>query len=161
MHGLSSIDCGASVYSLYLICLSISGAFHIWNGLFRADTLYAPGPSCPDDANNSMKLYAAYRKAYFGLDHFACKPMSFIEYCRMHHVVSGAVKRRPITGGGHHIGETTVAIGVRLAYEMLDLYNCQSFAIFSASLGSLIFTANCPTKPFSNPLDSSKYFQLM
>ena len=34
----------------------------------RADTIYAPGPSCPDDANNSMKLYAAYRKAYVGID---------------------------------------------------------------------------------------------
>ena len=29
---------------------------------FRVDTIYAPGPTCPDDANNSMKLYAAYRE---------------------------------------------------------------------------------------------------
>ena len=30
---------------------------------FRVDTIYAPGPTCPDDANNSMKLYAAYRQS--------------------------------------------------------------------------------------------------
>ena len=99
---------------------------------FRADTIYAPGPNCPDDANNSMKLYAAYRKADAGIEQFACKPMSFIEYCRLHHVVNGVVKRRPITGGGHNTGKTIVAIGVRFAYEMLDLYILNIVRCFSA-----------------------------
>ena len=30
---------------------------------FRVDTIYAPGPTCPDDAKNSMTLYAAYRQS--------------------------------------------------------------------------------------------------
>ena len=77
---------------------------------FRTDTIYAPGPLCPDDANNSMKLYAAYRNTDGGM--FGCKSMSFIEYARLHHIVGGQVKRRPITGGGHNTGKTTVGVGV-------------------------------------------------
>ena len=49
---------------------------------FRADAIFAPGPTCPDDANNSMKLYAAYRKTDSGL--FLCKSMSFIDFVGLH-----------------------------------------------------------------------------
>ena len=35
---------------------------------FRVDTIYAPGPTCPDDANNSMKLYTKYRDTEEGSD---------------------------------------------------------------------------------------------
>jgi hypothetical protein len=95
---------------------------------FRTDTIYAPGPLCPDDANNSMKLYAAYRNTDGGM--FGCKSMSYIEYARLHHIVGGQVKRRPITGGGHNTGKTTVGVGVRFGYEVTDLYIFHFCAMF-------------------------------
>ena len=83
---------------------------------FRVDTIYAPGPTCPDDANNSMKLYAAYRATEHSL--FPCKSIAFIDYVRTHQVVAGTVKLRPTTGGGHNTGKSTTAVGVRFGYEM-------------------------------------------
>ena len=85
---------------------------------FRKDNIYAPGPTCPDDANNSMKLYAAYRATEDSL--FPCKTIAFIDYVRTHHVVNGVVKLRPTKGGGHNTGKTTTAVGVRFGYEMHD-----------------------------------------
>ena len=87
---------------------------------FRTDTIYAPGPTCSDDANNSMKLYAAYRATEDSL--FPLKSIAFIDYVRTHQVVAGSVKLRPTTGGGHNTGKTTTAVGVRFGYEMHDQY---------------------------------------
>ena len=97
---------------------------------FRTDTIYALGPNCPDDANNSQKLYAAYRESDAGMGYFSKKSMSFIEYARAYHVVGGKVKSRPQIGGGHNTGKARVAIGVRFAYEMLDLYIYHYCAMF-------------------------------
>ena len=49
---------------------------------FRVDTIYAHGPTCPDDANNSMKLYAAYRATTDSL--FPIRDIAFIDYVRTH-----------------------------------------------------------------------------
>ena len=95
---------------------------------FRSDTVYAPGPSCPDDANNSMKLYAAYRATQDGV--FPCKSIAFIDYARLHQVDAGHVKLRPAIGGGHNAGKSTTAVGVRFSYEMHDLYIFQFCAMF-------------------------------
>ena len=84
---------------------------------FRTDIVYAPGPTCPDDANNSMTLYAAYRATDGGL--FPCKSTSFIDYARTHHVVNGVVKRRPIAGGGHNTGKESTAVGCVLAMRCM------------------------------------------
>ena len=46
---------------------------------FRTDTIYAPGPTCPDDANNSMKLYTAYRKKEDSM--FPLKSIAFYRLC--------------------------------------------------------------------------------
>ena len=53
---------------------------------FRADTIFAPGSTCPDDANNSMKLYAAYRETDRAGDMFPCKSIPFMEYARLHEI---------------------------------------------------------------------------
>ena len=95
---------------------------------FRTDTIYAPGPTCPDDANNSMKLYAAYRATEDSL--FPCKSIAFIDYARTHQVVNGAVKLRPTTGGGHNTSKSTTAVGVRFGYEMHDQYIFHFCAMF-------------------------------
>ena len=95
---------------------------------FRTDNIYAPGPTCPDDANNSMKLYAAYRATEDSL--FPLKSIAFIDYVRTHHVVNGVVKLRPKTGGGHNTGKTTTAVGVRFGYEMHDQYIFHYCAMF-------------------------------
>ena len=95
---------------------------------FRVDTIYAPGPICSDDANNSMKLYAAYRATEDSL--FICKSIAFINYMRTPHVVAGIVKLRPRTRGGHNTGKTTTAVGVRFGYEMHDQYILHYCAMF-------------------------------
>ena len=95
---------------------------------FRTDTIYAPGPTCPDDANNSMKLYAAYRATE---DLFHCKSIAFIDYVRTHEIKNGVVKLRPTTGGGHNTGKSTTAVGVRFGYEMHDQYIFDFCAMFS------------------------------
>ena len=95
---------------------------------FRVDTIYAPGPTCPDDANNSMKLYAAYRAT--GSSLFSVESIALIDYVRTHHIVNGVVKLRPITGGGHNTGKTTTAVGVRFGYEMHDQYIFHFCAMF-------------------------------
>ena len=87
---------------------------------FRVDTIYAPGPTCPDDANRFMKLYAAYRGTERCGGPFLCKSTAFIDYARAHEIKSGNVKLRPITGGGHSTGKSTTAVGVRFGYEMHD-----------------------------------------
>ena len=56
--------------------------------------------------------------------------MSFIEYARAYQVVGGKVKFRPQIGGGHNTGKARVAIGVRFAYELLDLYIYHYCAMF-------------------------------
>ena len=95
---------------------------------FRTDTIYAPGPTCLDDANNSMKLYAAYRATEDSLS--PCKSIAFIDYARTRQVVNGAVKLRPTTGGGHNTGKSTTAVGVRFGYEMHDQYIFHFCAMF-------------------------------
>ena len=95
---------------------------------FRIGTIYAPGPTCPDDANNSMKLYAAYRDIDRGL--FPCKSIAFIDDAKTHEIKDGKVKRRRLTGGGHNTGKETTAIGVRFGYEMHDQYIFHFCAMF-------------------------------
>ena len=97
---------------------------------FRVDTIYAPGPTCPDDANNSMKLYAKYRGTERAGDMFPCKSIAFIDYVRTHELKNGSVKLRPITGGGHNTGKSTTAVGVRFGYEMHDQYIFHFCAMF-------------------------------
>ena len=99
---------------------------------FRVDTIYAPGPTCPDDANNSMKLYAAYRATEDSL--FPCKSIAFMDYARTHQIVAGTVKLRRITGGGHNTGKATTAVGVRFGYEMHDPYIFHYCAMFFSAL---------------------------
>ena len=95
---------------------------------FRTDTIYAPGPTCLDDANNSMKLYAAYRATEDSL--FPCKSIAFIDYVRTHEMKNGVVKLRPTTGGGHNTGKSTTVVGVRFGYEMHDQYIFHFCAMF-------------------------------
>ena len=110
---------------------------------FRVDNIYAPGPTCPDDANNSMKLYAAYRETDRAGDMFPCKSMSFLEYVRLHEIKNGKVKPRPITGGGHNTGKSTTAVGVRFGYEMHDQYIFHFCAMFSRTItGKPLFQMN-------------------
>jgi hypothetical protein len=99
---------------------------------FRVDTIYAPGPTCRDDANNSMKLYAAYRATDDTL--FPCKKIAFIDYARTHEMKNGAVKLRPKTGGGHSTGKSTTAVGVRFGYEMHDQYIFHYCTMFSHTI---------------------------
>ena len=99
---------------------------------FRVDTIYAPGPTCPDDANNSMKLYAAYRATSDCF--FPIRDISFIDYVRTHELKHGVAKLRRITGGGHNTGKTTTAVGVRFGYEMHDQYIFHFCAMFSLTI---------------------------
>ena len=95
---------------------------------FRVDAIYAPGPTCPDDANNSMKLSAFYRATGDGL--FPEKSIAFMDYVRTHKLVNGSAKLRPLEGGGHNTGKTTTAVGVRFGYEMHDQYIFHFCAMF-------------------------------
>ena len=97
---------------------------------FRVDTIYAPGPTSPDDANNSMKLYAFYRATEDGV--FPMKSIAFIDYVRTHKLVNGHATLRPLEGGGRNTGKTTTAVGVRFGYEMHDQYIFHFCAMFSA-----------------------------
>ena len=109
---------------------------------FRVDTIYAPGPTCPDDANNSMKLYAAYRQSERAAGLFPLKPIAFIDYVRSHEIQNGCVKLRPITGGGHNTGKSTTAVGVRFGYEMHDQYINHFCAMFPPHFHSETFIPN-------------------
>ena len=40
----------------------------------------------------------------------------------MHEMKGDNVKLRPITGGGHRTGTSTIAVGVRFGYELHDQY---------------------------------------
>ena len=76
-----------------------------------------------------MKLYSAYRATENSL--IPVKSVAFINYVRTHHIVSGSVKLRPTTGGGHNTGKATYAVGVRVGYEMHDQYIFHFCAMFS------------------------------
>ena len=49
----------------------------------RVGTIYAPWPTCPDDANNSMKLFASYRDAESCGGLSPCISMAFTSYVVM------------------------------------------------------------------------------
>ena len=97
---------------------------------FRVGTIFAPGPTCPDDANNTMKLYATYRETERCGGFPPCKSIAFMDYVRTHECKDGKVKLRPTTGGGHNTGKQTTAIGVRFGYEMHDQYIFHFCAMF-------------------------------
>lgn len=96
---------------------------------FRVDTIYVPGPTCPDDANITMKLYVAYRATGNAL--LPSKSIPFMDYVRLHHIGAGQAKRRPVTGGGSNPGKTSTAVGVRFGYEMHDQYVLHFCAMLS------------------------------
>ena len=107
---------------------------------FLSDTLHAPVPD-PDktDGNNSKKLYAAYLQRTATIQAYAGpKPimeLTFIEFARIYKLAScnedgTYTVRLRISGRGKHATKNSTAIGVRFAWELLDIYVGQFCAMF-------------------------------
>ena len=106
---------------------------------FQSDCLHAPIPDpSKEDTNLSRKLYKCYLQRSTILDAYAAGlnliDLPFIAFARLYKLgdpCDGKYKLKlRISRKGKHANKTTTAIGVRFAWELLDIYIGQFCAMF-------------------------------
>lgn len=120
---------------------------------FLADTIYAPVPDpSKSDNNDSRKLYSAYLKRGARVDAYSGETrlldMTFIEFARLFRLDgcadTGEYKvRLRVSGKGRQAKKTSTAIGVRFAFELLDIYVGQFCAMFIVHTDPSEFLFQC------------------
>jgi hypothetical protein len=106
---------------------------------FLTDCLHAPVPDpTKEDTNLSRKLYTCYLQRTTMLEAYATGlnliNLTFIEFARLYRLgeaADGKYKIKPrITGRGKHATKSTTAIGIRFAWDLLDIFIGQFCAMF-------------------------------